>query len=77
MNTISNASIAKKYGVSRPTVSRWVDAALLGKNNLQLSDEEKPVKYYRYRDARSELYISKAQYDKMDKRFTIRETHWR
>ncbi|GAB4145507.1 MAG: hypothetical protein OHK0017_05170 [Patescibacteria group bacterium] len=31
-----NAQIAKKYSVSRPTVSNWVEAAKRGENNLQL-----------------------------------------
>jgi uncharacterized SAM-dependent methyltransferase len=42
MNIISNATIARKYGVSRPTVSRWVDLAQQGKNNLQLTEGDNP-----------------------------------
>jgi uncharacterized SAM-dependent methyltransferase len=34
---IKNIRVSQKYGVSRPTVGKWVENAQQGKNNLQLS----------------------------------------
>lgn len=34
---IKNIRVSQKYGVSRPTVGKWVENAIAGKNNLQLT----------------------------------------
>ncbi|GAB4147455.1 MAG: hypothetical protein OHK0017_09190 [Patescibacteria group bacterium] len=38
MNYLTNTEIAEKYGVSNPTVMRWINAAVEGKNNLQVEE---------------------------------------
>ncbi len=38
MNILTNAEIASKFNVSRPTVTRWVELAEQSKNNLQLTE---------------------------------------
>ena len=35
---IKNISISKKYRLSRPTITRWIDLAKEGKNNLQIKN---------------------------------------
>ena len=39
MNTLSNATVAKKFNVSRATITRWLEQATNQKNNLQFTEE--------------------------------------
>jgi uncharacterized SAM-dependent methyltransferase len=55
MNSYSNADIARKFNVSRSTVTAWVQSAEKGKNNLQLTNTNKKVQVIKNEHNEEEL----------------------
>ncbi len=70
-----NSQIAKKYGVSRPTVGKWLESALEGQNNLETikvnnrfyikNNENNRIELERLR-GKGQKYRNKVVYEKID-----------
>ncbi|MEM1312193.1 MAG: class I SAM-dependent methyltransferase, partial [Patescibacteria group bacterium] len=43
----TNAEIAREFKVSKTTVTRWLESAIDGKNNLQINQSDKKVQVYK------------------------------
>jgi predicted DNA-binding protein YlxM (UPF0122 family) len=55
MNTYKNVEIAEEFNISKAAVTRWIENALEGKNNLQLSRLNNKVQVIKNEHNRAEL----------------------